>query len=129
MLDLKMNDVSLRIMPFTLGPAAEEFGVEKVEAGRLLKAMHYNLREETEENPNFPNIMTVEDILSTGKDSLEHFLQNGLISVKSDEIEITQKTPVEITQKTVEIFNRAAERQKTLNEMGFSFCGCLVDIM
>ena len=115
MLGLKLEDVDLRGILFTLYRASNEFDVPKEIAYRLLTALHVNLKGNEQSVQLLPEFITLEDIIETGKSSLEEFLSEELIK-EAD-------TGFRLTDKADELLKRSSEIQKELYLSGFSYCG------
>ena len=77
--------------------------------------MHVNLKGNEQSVQLLPEFITLEDIIETGKSSLEEFLSEELIK-EAD-------TGFRLTDKAEELLKRSSEIQKELYLSGFSYCG------
>lgn len=121
MLELRLEDIDVRNVLFTLDILAKEFEIEKCVARRLLTSMQMSLSGRITPKSQFLEFIKYEAIQETGKSSMSDFINAGLIT-PSDEV-ITEETEFFLTEKALAFLRAVAEKQRTMKELGLAYCG------
>lgn len=122
----KVKDVRLRGCGFTLYPAANEKGIDEELMHTLLCIINYSVSKKIQneddaaiEDAEFPLDIPAEDIKSFNEaeylSTKAAFVKAGLLTEESDGTML-------MTEKCLEIFEAAADKQERLDNIGFHCC-------
>ena len=121
MLELKIEDVDMRYMAFTLDSVAKDLEVEKGTARRLLTSMHLSLKGYVNSKNHFLEFLTYDAIQEAGTNAMKEFIEAELIEASDNEI--TEDSCFFLTEKAISLLTATAEKQRDMKESGFSYCG------
>lgn len=128
---MKIQDVRLRGRGFTLFVACDEVNVSPELMDNILWAIHlkagsvnndgFSLEKEYEiikQNPDMEVKFTEEELMRVNGIDIPKLISEGFMKKSED------KYPYELTQKALDILQRAAEIQVELDNSDFNFCPC-----
>lgn len=121
MLGIKVEDVDMRYVLFTLDAVAGELEIEKGIARRLLTSMHLSLKGSGNSKNHFLDFLTYNAIRESGTNAMQEFIEEGLIETSDDTI--TEETCFFLTEKALLLLTMTAEKQQDMIASGFRYCG------